>query len=191
VFQAWCDEYFLLRHRGETLGVGHFFELPGPFRILYKVSIPKLRPQALSGAPPAASTQSCGAVFQLPAPAATGFCQLTRDLSRKRKPAATASANPVQPATAAAVMGKLISSSIGGTSSLCSTNGDRIVLMSLPPLALEYGYTPEASSASLAHRSFTCPRTGLQTNPLKIAPKPHRLLASRGLNGACWQPARF
>jgi len=177
VFKAWCDEYFLLRHRGETRGVGGiFFDYQDPSGILYKGQDPQSAAAALSGAA-GPQTQSWEQLFQLASACGHGFLPSYAPIVEKRNPLAYGERERQFQLYR---RGRYVEFNLvfdRGTIFGLQTNGrTESILMSLPPLVRwEYGYTPEPGSReALLTDLFTCPQDWLQDESLRDRCQPHQ-----------------
>jgi coproporphyrinogen III oxidase len=176
VFKPWCDEYFYLKHRAETRGIGGiFYDYQDPVGILYKG-------QDANGPAAAASralgpiqqdweklfrlASACGHAF-LPSYAPiverrqhTPYGERERDFQLYRR-------------------GRYVEFNLvfdRGTIFGLQTNGrTESILMSLPPLVRwEYGYSPQPGSReALLTELFTSPQNWLEDGALEERCRPH------------------
>jgi coproporphyrinogen III oxidase len=164
VFKPWCDEYFFLKHRGETRGVGGiFYDYQDPGGVLYKGQDPsgpaatesnRIGPVQQSWEQLFALASACGNAF-LPSYVpiaekrqATSYGERERDFQLYRR-------------------GRYVEFNLvfdRGTIFGLQTNGrTESILMSLPPLVRwEYGYQSEPGSReALLTDLFTRPQAWL------------------------------
>ncbi|MCT0210855.1 MAG: oxygen-dependent coproporphyrinogen oxidase [Cyanobium sp.] len=177
VFKPWCDEYFHLKHRGETRGIGGiFYDYQDPGGILYKGQDP--------AGPAAAVSKALG-------PCSHGWEQLFR--------LAGACGNAFLPSFIPIVekrnglpygererqfqlyrRGRYVEFNLvfdRGTIFGLQTNGrTESILMSLPPLVRwEYGYVPEPGSReALLTELFTRPQEWLSDPSLEERCRPRQ-----------------
>ncbi|MEB3199768.1 MAG: oxygen-dependent coproporphyrinogen oxidase [Synechococcaceae cyanobacterium] len=175
VFKPWCDEYFFLRHRGETRGVGGlFYDYQDPAGVLYKGSDAEgpaatvsrtLGPIQQDWESLLALASACGNAF-LPSYVPiverrhdTPWGERERQFQLYRR-------------------GRYVEFNLvfdRGTIFGLQTNGrTESILMSLPPLVRwEYGYTPEPGSReSLLTEVFTRPQDWLNDPGLEARCQP-------------------
>ena len=179
VFKPWCDEYFYLKHRNETRGVGGiFYDYQDSRGTLYKGQDPTGAASKVSselGATPLSWDQlfslgqANGRAF-LPSYApivekrhATSYGDRERDFQLYRR-------------------GRYVEFNLvwdRGTIFGLQTNGrTESILMSLPPLVRwEYGYTAEAGSReALLTDLFTTPQDWLGDSSLEERCRPHQAI---------------
>ena len=179
VFKPWCDEYFYLKHRGETRGVGGiFYDYQDSRGTIYKGQDPSEAAAKVSselGATPLgweqlfSLGQANGRAF-LPSYApivekrhATAYGDRERDFQLYRR-------------------GRYVEFNLvwdRGTIFGLQTNGrTESILMSLPPLVRwEYGYTAEAGSReALLTDLFTTPQDWLGDPSLEDRCRPHQAI---------------
>jgi coproporphyrinogen III oxidase len=177
VFKPWCDEYFFLKHRGETRGVGGiFYDYQDPAGVLYKGQDPNGPAAAVSrGLGPIQQdweqlfrlASACGNAF-LPSYVpiverrqALPYGERERDFQLYRR-------------------GRYVEFNLvfdRGTIFGLQTNGrTESILMSLPPLVRwEYGYSPEPGSReALLTELFTRPQNWLEDASLEERCRPHQ-----------------
>jgi coproporphyrinogen III oxidase len=177
VFKPWCDDYFFLKHRGETRGVGGiFYDYQDPGGVLYKGSDPTGSAAAASAANGAVEHDweklfrlagACGNAFlpsYLPIAErrqATPWGERERDFQLYRR-------------------GRYVEFNLvfdRGTIFGLQTNGrTESILMSLPPLVRwEYGYQSEPGSReALLTEVFTRPQNWLEDGSLLERCAPHQ-----------------
>jgi coproporphyrinogen III oxidase len=177
VFKPWCDEYFFLKHRGETRGVGGiFYDYQDPGGVLYKGSDP--------AGPAAAASAAVGMVehdweklFQLAEACGNAFLPSYLPIAERRQ------ATPWGERERDFQLyrrGRYVEFNLvfdRGTIFGLQTNGrTESILMSLPPLVRwEYAYTPEAGSReALLTEVFTRPQNWLDDGALQERCAPHQ-----------------
>ena len=176
VFKPWCDEYFFLKHRQETRGVGGiFYDYQDPRGVLYKGQDPN--------GPAAAASQTAGAVgqsweqlFQLASACGNAFLPSYLPIAEKRQftPFSTRERDFQLYRRGRYVEFNLVFDR--GTIFGLQTNGrTESILMSLPPLVRwEYGYQAEAGSReALLTDLFTRPQNWLGDPSLAARCQPH------------------
>ena len=179
VFKLWCDEYFFLKHRGETRGIGGiFYDYQDGNGQLYKGQDPEGPAAAMAqtiGSRPLAwdalhdLARACGQAFL---PAYAPIVEKRHDLpygERERQ-------------FQLYRRGRYVEFNLvwdRGTIFGLQTNGrTESILMSLPPLARwEYGYAaPEGSREALLTDLFTRPQNWLEDPSLDERCRPHQAL---------------
>ncbi len=176
VFKPWCDEYFFLKHRGETRGVGGiFYDYQDGSGTLYKG-------QDQSGQAAAISKQlglrpkSWEQLFQLGKTCGQAFLPAYEPIVSKRQ-------NHVYGDREREFQlyrrGRYVEFNLvwdRGTIFGLQTNGrTESILMSLPPLARwEYGYSaPVGSREALLTEIFTRPQNWFEDHNLDEICRPH------------------
>jgi coproporphyrinogen III oxidase len=176
VFKPWCDEYFYLRHRGETRGIGGiFYDYQDAGGVLYKGSDP--------GGPAAAAAAALGAVaqdweklFALAAACGGAFLPSYVPIVERRQDMAWGERERQFQLYR---RGRYVEFNLvfdRGTIFGLQTNGrTESILMSLPPLVRwEYGYGPEPGSReALLTELFTRPQNWLGDPSLEERCRPH------------------
>jgi coproporphyrinogen III oxidase len=167
VFKPWCDEYFFLKHRGETRGIGGlFYDYQDPGGMLYKGQDPGGAAAAVS-ATTGPITQSWEQLFRLAGACGNAFLPSYVPIVQKRH------AIPFGERERQFQLyrrGRYVEFNLvfdRGTIFGLQTNGrTESILMSLPPLVRwEYGYSPEPDSReALLTEVFTRPQNWL-TDP--------------------------
>jgi coproporphyrinogen III oxidase len=177
VFKPWCDEYFYLKHRGETRGVGGiFYDYQDPSGVLYRGQDPQ--------GPAAAAGQALGQVshgweqlFQLASACGNAFLPAYTPIVEKRQftPFGTRERDFQLYRRGRYVEFNLVFDR--GTIFGLQTNGrTESILMSLPPLVRwDYGYVPAAGSReALLTELFTRPQNWLEDQSLEGRCAPHQ-----------------
>ena len=170
VFKPWCDEYFFLKHRNETRGIGGiFYDYQDNSGILYKGQDPNGAAASISsnlGVTPRSWQQffslaeACGSAFL---PAYTPIAEKRQGQSYGDRERQFQLYRRGRYAEFNLVWDR-------GTIFGLQTNGrTESILMSLPPLVRwEYGYKPEADSReSLLTDVFTKPQNWFDDNSLE------------------------
>ena len=179
VFKPWCDEYFFLKHRNETRGIGGiFYDYQDGSGMIYKGQNPsgtaakvskELGPQLISWEQLFSLAESCGKAF-LPAYAPIiekrknySYSEKEREFQLYRR-------------------GRYVEFNLvwdRGTIFGLQTNGrTESILMSLPPLARwEYGYKAAKNSReSLLTDLFTKPQNWLEDSSLEDQCRIHQAI---------------
>ena len=169
VFKPWCDEYFFLKHRGETRGVGGiFYDYQDPGGVLYKGSDPA-GPAAAASAAGGAVQQDWEKLFQLAGACGNAFLPSYLPIAERRQ------ATPWGERERDFQLyrrGRYVEFNLvfdRGTIFGLQTNGrTESILMSLPPLVRwEYGYQSEPGSReALLTEVFTRPQNWLEDGAL-------------------------
>jgi coproporphyrinogen III oxidase len=177
VFKTWCDEYFFLKHRGETRGVGGiFYDYQDPAGTLYKGQDP--------GGPAAAVSTQTGAIaqnweqlFALAGACGNAFLPSYVPIVEKRHDLAYSDRERQFQLYR---RGRYVEFNLvfdRGTIFGLQTNGrTESILMSLPPLVRwEYGYSAEPGSReALLTELFTRPQNWLEDPALVERCQPHQ-----------------
>jgi coproporphyrinogen III oxidase len=180
VFKPWCDEYFFLRHRQETRGVGGiFYDYQDPGGVLYKGQDPQ--------GPAAAASQACGPIaqtweklFSLATACGNAFLPSYQPIVERRQELAWGERERQFQLYR---RGRYVEFNLvfdRGTIFGLQTNGrTESILMSLPPLVRwEYGYTVEPGSReALLTEVFTRPQNWLNDPALAERCAPHHAVA--------------
>jgi coproporphyrinogen III oxidase len=176
VFKPWCDEYFFLKHRGETRGVGGiFYDYQDSSGVLYKgqdPSGPAAGVSAQLGARPLGWEQ----LFALGQANGRAFLPSYAPIVEKRHPMAYGDRERQFQLYR---RGRYVEFNLvwdRGTIFGLQTNGrTESILMSLPPLVRwEYGYKAEAGSReALLTELFTKPQDWLGDASLEDRCRPH------------------
>jgi coproporphyrinogen III oxidase len=179
VFKPWCDEYFFLKHRSETRGVGGiFYDYQDPRGQLYKGQEPA-GIAAAAGAAAGAVSQSWEQLFALASACGNAFLPSYGPIVEKRQP------TPYGERERQFQLyrrGRYVEFNLvfdRGTIFGLQTNGrTESILMSLPPLVRwEYGYQPEPGSReALLTDLFTRPQNWLGDDSLEDRCRPHQAL---------------
>ena len=177
VFKPWCDEYFYLRHRQETRGVGGiFYDYQDPGGVLYKGS----EPEAAAAAVAAASgpiEQDWEKLFRLASACGQAFLPSYGPIVERRNNLAY---GETERQFQLYRRGRYVEFNLvfdRGTIFGLQTNGrTESILMSLPPLVRwEYGYTPTPGSReALLTEVFTRPQNWLEDPALDALCLPHQ-----------------
>ena len=169
VFKPWCDEYFFLRHRGETRGVGGiFYDYQDPGGILYKGQDPQ-GPAAAVASATGAIQQDWEKLFSLASACGNAFLPSYVPIVERRHPLAYGDRERQFQLYR---RGRYVEFNLvfdRGTIFGLQTNGrTESILMSLPPLVRwEYGYSAEAGSReALLTDVFTRPQNWLEDEAL-------------------------
>lgn len=180
VFKPWCDEYFFLKHRQETRGIGGiFYDYQDPAGRLYKGQDP--------AGPAAAATEALGVhpqsweqLFALASSCGHAFLPSYVPIVERRNGLAYGERERQFQLYR---RGRYVEFNLvfdRGTIFGLQTNGrTESILMSLPPLVRwEYGYTPEPGSReALLTDLFTRPQNWLDDPSLDERCRPHQALA--------------
>ena len=176
VFKPWCDEYFFLKHRGETRGVGGiFYDYQDSSGVLYKgqdPSGPAAGVSAQLGARPLGWEQ----LFALGQANGRAFLPSYAPIVEKRHPMAYGDRERQFQLYR---RGRYVEFNLvwdRGTIFGLQTNGrTESILMSLPPLVRwEYGFKAEAGSReALLTELFTKPQDWLGDASLEDRCRPH------------------
>jgi coproporphyrinogen III oxidase len=176
VFKPWCDEYFFLKHRGETRGVGGiFYDYQDANGTLYKGQDPAgsaAQVSARLGARPLSWEQ----LFSLGQANGRAFLPSYAPIVEKRHPMAYGDREREFQLYR---RGRYVEFNLvwdRGTIFGLQTNGrTESILMSLPPLVRwEYGFTAEAGSReALLTELFTKPQDWLGDSTLDDRCRPH------------------
>jgi len=176
VFKPWCDEYFYLKHRGETRGVGGiFYDYQDANGTLYKGQDPS-GPAAQVSARLGARPLSWEQLFSLGQANGRAFLPAYAPIVEKRHPMAYGDRERDFQLYR---RGRYVEFNLvwdRGTIFGLQTNGrTESILMSLPPLVRwEYGYTAEAGSReALLTELFTKPQDWLGDASLDERCRPH------------------
>jgi coproporphyrinogen III oxidase len=177
VFKPWCDEYFFLRHRGETRGVGGiFYDYQDPGGVLYK-GPDAAGPAAAESGRIGPIEQSWEQLFRLAGACGHAFLPSYVPIVEKRQP------TPYGERERQFQLyrrGRYVEFNLvfdRGTIFGLQTNGrTESILMSLPPLVRwEYGYQVEAGSReALLTELFTRPQNWLEDPALRERCAPHQ-----------------
>ncbi len=177
VFKPWCDEYFYLKHRGETRGVGGiFYDYQDPGGVLYKGQDP--------GGPAAVESDCIGPIeqtweqlFALASACGNAFLPSYVPIAEKRQPCAYGERERQFQLYR---RGRYVEFNLvfdRGTIFGLQTNGrTESILMSLPPLVRwEYGYQVDPGSReALLTELFTRPQAWLSDAALAERCSPHQ-----------------
>ena len=176
VFKPWCDEYFYLKHRDETRGVGGiFYDYQDPRGVLYKGQAPE-GPAAAAGQGVGPIQQSWEQLFNLASACGNAFLPSYLPIAEKRQH------TPYGERERQFQLyrrGRYVEFNLvfdRGTIFGLQTNGrTESILMSLPPLVRwEYGYKAEAGSReALLTDLFTKPQNWLGDDSLVGRCQPH------------------
>ena len=175
VFKPWCDEYFFLKHRDETRGVGGiFYDYQSPGGAIYK------GPNPDGAAAVAGSAQvperSWENLHDLASACGHGFLPSYQPIVERRQ---NQSYGERERQFQLYRRGRYVEFNLvfdRGTIFGLQTNGrTESILMSLPPLVRwEYGYTPEPGSReALLTDLFTRPQDWLVDGSLEQHCAPH------------------
>ena len=177
VFKPWCDEYFFLKHRAETRGVGGiFYDYQDPSGVLYKGSDPT-GPAAAASAATGAVEHDWEKLFQLAGACGNAFLPSYLPIAERRQ------ATPWGERERDFQLyrrGRYVEFNLvfdRGTIFGLQTNGrTESILMSLPPLVRwEYGYQSEPGSReALLTDVFTRPQNWLEDGSLVERCAPHQ-----------------
>ncbi len=177
VFKPWCDEYFFLKHRGETRGIGGlFYDYQDSGGVLYKGQDPGGAAAAVS-ATTGPIPQSWEQLFRLAGACGNAFLPSYVPIVEKRH------ALPFGERERQFQLyrrGRYVEFNLvfdRGTIFGLQTNGrTESILMSLPPLVRwEYGYSPEPGSReALLTELFTRPQNWLTDPALEPRCRPHQ-----------------
>jgi coproporphyrinogen III oxidase len=177
VFKPWCDEYFFLKHRDETRGVGGiFYDYQDPRGVLYKGQDSEGPAAAVSNRL-APVPQSWEQLFALASACGNAFLPSYVPIAEKRQH------TPYGERERQFQLyrrGRYVEFNLvfdRGTIFGLQTNGrTESILMSLPPLVRwEYGYQPEAGSReALLTDLFTRPQDWLADGSLADRCAPHQ-----------------
>ena len=177
VFKPWCDEYFFLKHRDETRGVGGiFYDYQDPRGVLYKGQDPDGPAAAVSNRL-APVPQSWEQLFALASACGNAFLPSYLPIAEKRQHTPYAERERQFQLYR---RGRYVEFNLvfdRGTIFGLQTNGrTESILMSLPPLVRwEYGYQPEAGSReALLTDLFTRPQDWLADGSLADRCAPHQ-----------------
>ena len=179
VFKPWCDEYFFLKHRNETRGIGGiFYDYQDGNGQLYKGQNP--------GGPAASVAQATGSrplnweqLHDLAKACGEGFLPAYTPIVEKRHPL---SYGERERQFQLYRRGRYVEFNLvwdRGTIFGLQTNGrTESILMSLPPLARwEYGYQAEPGSReALLTDLFTRPQNWFDDPSLEDRCRPHQAL---------------
>ncbi|MFN7741633.1 MAG: oxygen-dependent coproporphyrinogen oxidase [Cyanobacteriota bacterium] len=181
VFKPWCDEYFYLRHRQETRGVGGiFYDYQDPGGVLYKGSEPEAAAAAAAATVAAASgpiEQDWEKLFRLATACGQAFLPSYGPIVERRNNLAY---GETERQFQLYRRGRYVEFNLvfdRGTIFGLQTNGrTESILMSLPPLVRwEYGYTPAPGSReALLTEVFTRPQNWLEDPALDALCLPHQ-----------------
>jgi len=177
VFKPWCDDYFFLKHRAETRGVGGiFYDYQDPGGVLYKGSDPT-GPAAAASAATGAVEHDWEKLFQLAGACGNAFLPSYLPIAERRQ------ATPWGERERDFQLyrrGRYVEFNLvfdRGTIFGLQTNGrTESILMSLPPLVRwEYGYQSEPGSReALLTEVFTRPQNWLEDGSLVERCAPHQ-----------------
>ena len=177
VFKPWCDDYFFLKHRGETRGVGGiFYDYQDPGGVLYKGSDPT-GPAAAASAATGAVEHDWEKLFRLAGACGNAFVPSYLPIAERRQ------ATPWGERERDFQLyrrGRYVEFNLvfdRGTIFGLQTNGrTESILMSLPPLVRwEYGYQSEPGSReALLTEVFTRPQNWLEDGSLLERCAPHQ-----------------
>ncbi len=181
VFKPWCDEYFYLRHRQETRGVGGiFYDYQDPGGALYKGSEPEAAAAVAAATVAAASgpiEQDWEKLFRLATACGQAFLPSYGPIVERRNNLAY---GETERQFQLYRRGRYVEFNLvfdRGTIFGLQTNGrTESILMSLPPLVRwEYGYTPAPGSReALLTEVFTRPQNWLEDPALDALCLPHQ-----------------
>ena len=177
VFKPWCDEYFYLKHRGETRGVGGiFYDYQDPSGVLYRGQDPQ-GPAAVAGQALGQVNHGWEQLFQLASACGNAFLPAYTPIVEKRQftPFGTRERDFQLYRRGRYVEFNLVFDR--GTIFGLQTNGrTESILMSLPPLVRwDYGYVPAAGSReALLTELFTRPQNWLEDDSLEGRCAPHQ-----------------
>ena len=177
VFKPWCDEYFFLKHRQETRGVGGiFYDYQDPRGVLYKGQDPE-GPAAAASAAQGPLGQNWEQLFALASACGNAFLPSYVPIVEKRQhlPYGERERQFQLYRRGRYVEFNLVFDR--GTIFGLQTNGrTESILMSLPPLVRwEYGYKPaEGSREALLTDLFTRPQNWLADPSLTARCQPHQ-----------------
>jgi coproporphyrinogen III oxidase len=181
VFKPWCDEYFYLRHRQETRGVGGiFYDYQDPGGVLYKGSEPEAAAAVAAATVAAASgpiEQDWEKLFRLASACGQAFLPSYGPIVERRNNLAYGERERQFQLYR---RGRYVEFNLvfdRGTIFGLQTNGrTESILMSLPPLVRwEYGYTPAPGSReALLTEVFTRPQNWLEDPELDALCLPHQ-----------------
>ena len=177
VFKTWCDDYFFLKHRGETRGVGGiFYDYQDPGGVLYKGSDPT-GPAAAASATTGVVEHDWEKLFRLAGACGNAFLPSYLPIAERRQ------ATPWGERERDFQLyrrGRYVEFNLvfdRGTIFGLQTNGrTESILMSLPPLVRwEYGYQSEPGSReALLTEVFTRPQNWLEDGSLLERCAPHQ-----------------
>jgi coproporphyrinogen III oxidase len=179
VFKPWCDEYFYLKHRGETRGVGGiFYDYQDPSGQLYKGQDPE-GPAAAAGRAIGPVRHDWEKLFALASACGNAFLPSYVPIVERR--------NPLEYGDRERQFqlyrrGRYVEFNLvfdRGTIFGLQTNGrTESILMSLPPLVRwEYGYSAEPGSReALLTDLFTRPQNWLEDASLEERCRPHQAI---------------
>ncbi len=181
VFKPWCDEYFYLRHRQETRGVGGiFYDYQDSGGVLYKGSEPEAAAAVAAATVAAASgpiEQDWEKLFRLASACGQAFLPSYGPIVERRNNLAY---GDTERQFQLYRRGRYVEFNLvfdRGTIFGLQTNGrTESILMSLPPLVRwEYGYIPAPGSReALLTEVFTRPQNWLEDPGLDALCLPHQ-----------------
>ena len=176
VFKPWCDEYFFLKHRGETRGVGGiFYDYQDPGGVLYKGGDSE-GPAAKASSAVGPQHQDWEQLFALASACGNAFLPSYVPIAEQRH---NTPYGDRERQFQLYRRGRYVEFNLvfdRGTIFGLQTNGrTESILMSLPPLVRwEYGYQPEAGSReALLTELFTKPQNWLGDDSLVARCQPH------------------
>ena len=177
VFKPWCDEYFYLKHRDETRGVGGiFYDYQDPRGVIYKGQDPQ-GPAAQVSQATGAISQNWDQLFALASACGQAFLPSYVPIVEKRNSIVYGDRERQFQLYR---RGRYVEFNLvfdRGTIFGLQTNGrTESILMSLPPLVRwEYGYKPEAGSREeLLTSLFTRPQNWFDDATLTDRCAPHQ-----------------
>ncbi len=177
VFKPWCDEYFFLKHRGETRGVGGiFYDYQDPGGVLYKGGDSE-GPAAAASTAVGPMHQDWEQLFALASACGNAFLPSYVPIVERRHGLPW---GEVERQFQLYRRGRYVEFNLvfdRGTIFGLQTNGrTESILMSLPPLVRwEYGYTAaEGSREALLTDLFTRPQNWLEDPSLEERCRPHQ-----------------